>query len=72
MTYTVRVAVRGMESSWLHTKARAGSALKALAAVEADEIANGYSPVALWAENDADAHDIASKGVWPFAVGGPR
>ena len=68
--YDVRIAIRGLSASWRLTQVRAASALRALEAAEAREREEGYEPLALRAENRVDAHDVASKGVWPFSLGG--
>jgi hypothetical protein len=66
--YTVRIAIHGMTGSWLHTKVGAASAARAIEVAEARETAGGYTVLALRAENERDAHDVAAKGKWPFKV----
>lgn len=68
-TYVVRIAIEGMYSSWRVTKVSAATAERAVIVAEHRERQEGYNPLALRAENAKDAHDVASKGVWPFAVG---
>lgn len=65
-TYTVRIAVRGMTSSWRVTKVKTHNAERALLVAETRERDEGYEPLALIAENEQDAHDSASRGEWPF------
>lgn len=67
-TYILRIAVQGMASSWRLTYVTAPSAERAIELAEQREIRDGYTPLAFLAENRHDAHDVASKGVWPFAV----
>lgn len=64
--YIARIAIRGATSSWRHTRVSAATAARALVVAEKREIDEGYEPVALMVENIADAHDVASKGVWPW------
>src|SRR2546421_11051263 len=66
--YEVKVAEKGLSSSWLVRRAECGSAERAIDIIAEREVADGYEPIAFIAENLRDAHDIATRGRWPFLV----
>jgi len=64
--FEVRIACKGLSSSWRLTRILCDTPERAIELAEARERADGYEPIAVKAEAVDDPHFYADKGVWPF------